>query len=105
MRSQQGRHRCVSRNHHTFQAYYAQFARYLAEEIHATPISQFANSGSSSDASDDDDEDEDGTGWLARSSPFDFRQPATSPNQQETITSTGFDVKPLLLDGTRSRLY
>ncbi|GJJ12305.1 hypothetical protein Clacol_006546 [Clathrus columnatus] len=57
------------------------FARYLAEEIHATPISRISSVGSFSDASDDDDDDDDGSGWLTRSSPFDFDTPSndTSP--------------------------
>lgn len=71
------------------------FARYLAEEIHATP-SQFSHSGSSSDASDDEDDDDEAGGWLARSSPFDLRQPTLARSPQEA-SSTGFDVSFLKL--------
>lgn len=67
-----------------------QFARYLSEEIHATPSSQFTNSESSSDASDEEDDDDDG-GWLARSSTFDLGQPLAVTHNQETASSAEFD--------------
>lgn len=52
---------------------FVKFARYLAEEIHASPATRLPNVGSFADASDDDDDDDDeGSGWLTRSSPFEL---------------------------------
>ncbi|KAF8584092.1 SAPS-domain-containing protein [Ramaria rubella] len=74
----------------------SQFARYLAEEIHATPSSQFTNSSSS----DDEDDDDDGGGWLARSSPYELGQPSTLVRSQHEVTPSGFN-DPFIPSGTR----
>ncbi|KAF8516965.1 SIT4 phosphatase-associated protein-domain-containing protein [Hysterangium stoloniferum] len=65
------------------------FARYLAEEIHATPASQYTNSGSFSDTSDDDDDEEE-EGWLAQSLPFEFSEPSTIRPQASSISTDPF---------------